>query len=251
MGPQLPLFVVVKILSDFGYTNTVKKLVKEAKDATLTVDNIPDGIKNFNFNALVAGLTAQEKAGHSNTCAPVEKLEKAAEIKKDDTSVKAGKPTKAVKVAKKGDKVAEDKEVEEAARVPEAERETEADKSLAIVDDSDANATTDPVAKKQKRRNRDKKDEPEDVISVKVPTGRFKRIQDDVWMERIKKDELKQNSYTMKKDEFSLKAAQELIQVKGKNFRTEKNKKKRASWKGSGEITTQVNSIKFDDSDSE
>lgn len=137
----------------------------------MTVDNIPDGIKNFNFNALVAGLTAQEKAGHSNTCAPVEKLEKAAEIKKDDTSVKAGKPTKAVKVAKKGDKVAEDKEVEEAARVPEAERETEADKSLAIVDDSDANATTDPVAKKQKRRNRDKKDEPEDVISVKVPTG--------------------------------------------------------------------------------
>lgn len=47
------------------------------------------------------------------------------------------------------------------------------------------------------------------------PSGRFKRIQDDVWMERIKKDELKQNSYTMKKDEFSLKAAQELIQVCG------------------------------------
>ncbi|EDO07708.1 SRP40 C-terminal domain family protein [Babesia bovis T2Bo] len=82
-------------------------------------------------------------------------------------------------------------------------------------------------------------------------TGRFKRIQDDVWLNRIEKEELKQNSYTMKNDEFSLKAAQDLIQVKGKNFRTEKMKKKRASWKGSGEITSQVNSIKFDDSDSD
>lgn len=77
----------------------------------------------------------------------------------------------------------------------------------------------------------------------------FRRVDDDVWMNKIEKEELLSNGFEMKKDEFGEKAAKELIQVKGKEFRTQKAKKKKASWKGSGEITSEVNSVFFDDSD--
>ncbi|EKX73228.1 conserved hypothetical protein [Theileria equi strain WA] len=86
-----------------------------------------------------------------------------------------------------------------------------------------------------------------------TPTGSsgtpFRRIDNELWFDRIEKEELKVNSYKAKHDPFVLKAAEELSKVKGKDFRHEKSKKKKASWKGSGEITNVVNSISFDDSD--
>ncbi|EAN30541.1 SRP40 domain protein [Theileria parva strain Muguga] len=78
----------------------------------------------------------------------------------------------------------------------------------------------------------------------------FRRIQDDVWLNKIEKEELKANSYKMKNDTFALKAAEELGSVKGKDFKSQKYKKKRSSWSGSGEITSSVNSVIFSDSDS-
>eukprot|EP00917_Polyrhabdina_sp_WS-2016_P000103 GHVP01000183.1.p1 GENE.GHVP01000183.1~~GHVP01000183.1.p1 ORF type:complete len:168 (-),score=45.49 GHVP01000183.1:43-546(-) len=59
------------------------------------------------------------------------------------------------------------------------------------------------------------------------------------------------NSEMWKKrgDSFSLSAGADLSRVKGKDFRSEKAKKKRASWRGTGEIDMGVNSIQFEDSD--
>ncbi|BAM40916.1 uncharacterized protein TOT_030000177 [Theileria orientalis strain Shintoku] len=78
----------------------------------------------------------------------------------------------------------------------------------------------------------------------------FKRINEEIWLSKIEKEELKNNTYRAKGDSFALKDAEQLSLVKGKDFRSQKYKKKRSSWKGSGEITNTVNSVIFSDSDS-
>ncbi|ORM42220.1 uncharacterized protein BXIN_0968 [Babesia sp. Xinjiang] len=193
------LHIVVKILADLGQQKTLKRLRKETGDDTLRPENVPESVQNFNFNALVAGLTFKD------------------EPTKPDSEDNATTETP-----------------------PFTPGTSSCDTSTVGFNDAECKSPVKSKTKKEATGGR-----------AAESKGRFKRIQDDVWMSRIGKDELKENSYMMKNDEFSLKAAQELVQVKGKNFRTEKMKKKRASWKGSGEITTHVNSIKFDDSDSE
>lgn len=79
---------------------------------------------------------------------------------------------------------------------------------------------------------------------------RFQRIDDSQWTSALPA-ELKDNSFWKKKhDNFAVKAAEQLGRVRGKDFRHEKTKKKKATWKGCGEIPMTVNSIQFD-SDSE
>ncbi|GBE59565.1 C-terminal domain-containing protein, putative [Babesia ovata] len=203
------LQIVVKILSDLGYSKTLKRLRKEAGDEKLRPENVPHEVRAFNFKALAAGLIVKE-----GDVQP--KPEVAPKVESTDASTPVAKPVsgKLVFVQPKTEK-----------------NPTQPEK----------NQGTSVVAEMPKGT-------PCFEFS-NIVAGRFKRIQDEVWLNRIEKEELKENSYTMKNDDFSLKAAQELIQVKGKNFRTEKMKKKRASWKGSGEITSHVNSVQFDDSD--
>ncbi|KAF4727343.1 hypothetical protein FOZ63_008378 [Perkinsus olseni] len=52
-------------------------------------------------------------------------------------------------------------------------------------------------------------------------------------------------------DTWGDKAASDLIKVRGKDFRKEMAKKKRASWRGGGALETGINSIPFPDSDSD
>ncbi len=63
---------------------------------------------------------------------------------------------------------------------------------------------------------------------------------------------LKDNTYESKGGSdvhsYGFKAHQDLIVVRGKNFRTEKNKKKKGAYKG-GAIDMNSHSIKFPDSD--
>lgn len=271
MQDQTPLYVVAKILSDLGHLKALKKLQKDINDKKLNVENIPEGVKNFNFEALVAGLTAatnsevpkpepkkQEKP--KRLPAPIEFV-RATEKKNPKTSEEVENTEETKSAEDKGDS---DKKGSEKDDVPvkpvKASKTSKTNKTTKKTKPQETDTAIQPkesteleTAKPAAKRARKKKDAEEPAVATipEVPSGRFKRIQDDVWMERIEKEELKENSYTMKNDEFSLKAAQELKQVKGKNFRTEKMKKKRASWKGSGEISTQVNSIKFDDSDSD
>ncbi|UKJ88674.2 hypothetical protein MACJ_001918 [Theileria orientalis] len=88
------------------------------------------------------------------------------------------------------------------------------------------------------------------VTTDLVKSVPYKRINDEVWLSKIEKEELKKNTYRPKGDSFALKDAEQLSLVKGKDFRSQKYKKKRSSWKGSGEITNSVNSVIFSDSDS-
>ncbi|KAL8433486.1 hypothetical protein Efla_001083 [Eimeria flavescens] len=74
---------------------------------------------------------------------------------------------------------------------------------------------------------------------------RFQRIDDSQWTSTLPA-ELKDNSFWKKKnDNFAVKAAEQLGRVRGKDFRHEKTKKKKATWKGCGEIPMTVNSIQF------
>merc|ERR1712072_87104 len=79
----------------------------------------------------------------------------------------------------------------------------------------------------------------------------FQRVDSAKWMKTIKDERLKITAHVDKGgDDWGNQAAADLLKVKGKDFRKEMAKKKRASWRGGGAIDQAVNSIKFDsDSD--
>lgn len=104
-----------------------------------------------------------------------------------------------------------------------------------------------------KKSKKPKKEDKEDKKSTP-----FKRIDDDKWKATIKDERLLDNTHLAKQkfglskgDSWADKASEDLLKVKGKGFRKEMAKKKRASWRGGGEIDQGVNSVKFDDSDDE
>merc|ERR1719198_1934599 len=83
-----------------------------------------------------------------------------------------------------------------------------------------------------------------------APT-RFRRVESEKWEAKIKDEKLRITAHKDKGgDSWGDKAAEDLLKVKGKDFRKEMAKKKKASWRGGGAIDQGVNSIKFD-SDSE
>jgi len=80
----------------------------------------------------------------------------------------------------------------------------------------------------------------------------FQREDWDKWTANIKDDRLKDNSHLAKKgDSWADKASEDLLKVRGKGFRKEMAKKKKASWRGGGMLDMGVNSIRLDDSDSD
>merc|ERR1719291_1678963 len=102
------------------------------------------------------------------------------------------------------------------------------------------------------------KKEKKEKAAERVPGVPFKRIDEAKWTSTIKDDRLKDNTHKAKVmfgdsagDSWGDSAAVDLLAVRGKGFRKEMAKKKRASWRGGGEIDQGVNSIKFDDSSDE
>lgn len=86
----------------------------------------------------------------------------------------------------------------------------------------------------------------------------FQREDWSKWSRSLSDERLKDNTHKAKMafgdgagDSWGDKAAEDLLKVKGKGFRKEMAKKKRASWRGGGELDMGVNSIKFEDSDDE
>ncbi|CAM9502858.1 unnamed protein product [Ectocarpus fasciculatus] len=77
----------------------------------------------------------------------------------------------------------------------------------------------------------------------------FKRVQDEQWVGGLKKG-FDDNTYegTFGQGGYGFKASEKLSKVRGKDFRHEKTKKKRGSYRG-GEISMNSYSVKFDDSD--
>lgn len=69
-------------------------------------------------------------------------------------------------------------------------------------------------------------------------------------VDESKYSNLTDNSFWNKPaDQFATKAAQDLGKVRGRDFRHEKSKKKKASWTGMGVMPSGINSITFEDSD--
>eukprot|EP00927_Polykrikos_kofoidii_P034412 TRINITY_DN2920_c0_g2_i1.p1 TRINITY_DN2920_c0_g2~~TRINITY_DN2920_c0_g2_i1.p1 ORF type:complete len:279 (-),score=74.98 TRINITY_DN2920_c0_g2_i1:82-846(-) len=80
----------------------------------------------------------------------------------------------------------------------------------------------------------------------------FKRVEDSKWISTVKDHRLLDNTHkSLGGDTWGDKASEDLLKVKGKGFRKEMAKKKRASWRGGGEIDQRVLSVKFDDSSDE
>jgi hypothetical protein len=75
----------------------------------------------------------------------------------------------------------------------------------------------------------------------------FKRVDAEVWSKEIIPG-LEDNSYVKQfgNDGYGAKASEVLITVKGKDFRHEKTKRKRGSYRG-GAITLESNSFKYSD----
>lgn len=91
---------------------------------------------------------------------------------------------------------------------------------------------------------------PRPVAPVPPPDDEFKRINvDKVKTELLKDERLKDLSFASKMgDNFAAKAAKDLGRVRGKDFRKEMAKKKKASWRGQGPLDIEgVNSIQFSD----
>jgi hypothetical protein len=96
-----------------------------------------------------------------------------------------------------------------------------------------------------------KKDKKLEQKSSGVP---FSRVDDSKWRATITDSRLIDNTHLAKQkfggdvgDTWADRASEDLLKVKGKGFRKEMAKKKRASWRGGGMIDQGVNSIKFDD----
>jgi hypothetical protein len=92
---------------------------------------------------------------------------------------------------------------------------------------------------------------PEKTEGQGTAVNHFQRVDNEKWLATVKKKELMITAHKEKGgDSWGDKAAEDLLKVKGKDFRKEMAKKKRASWRGGGAIDMSVNSIKFDsDSD--
>lgn len=86
--------------------------------------------------------------------------------------------------------------------------------------------------------------------SARTPGTPFERIDSEKWMAKIEDERLKDNSYegTYGDGGWGARASQKLVQVRGKDFRHEKTKKKRGGYRG-GAVDLGSNSIKFADSD--
>lgn len=102
------------------------------------------------------------------------------------------------------------------------------------------------------------KKQKEEKNRTKIAGTPFQRIDCEKWTKTIKDERLKNNTHAAKAeygedagDCWGDKSAEDLGKVKGKGFRKEMAKKKRASWRGGGEINQGVNSIAFSDSEEE
>lgn len=117
-----------------------------------------------------------------------------------------------------------------------------------------AEAAEEAVEQEAKAGKKDKKKDKEER-KAGVP---FSRVDHEKWTKAISDDRLKDNTHKAKNkfgdsagDSWGDKASEDMLKVKGKGFRKEMAKKKRASWKGTGELDQGVNSIPFSDSDDE
>jgi len=119
----------------------------------------------------------------------------------------------------------------------------------------EAEAEAEPVAEVPQEMSKKDKKKQQMQEKQNIP---FSRVDHSKWMATIKDDRLVDNTHLAKQkfggsvgDSWGDSAAADMLKVKGKGFRKEMAKKKRASWRGGGEIDQGCNSIRLAFSDSE
>jgi len=132
-------------------------------------------------------------------------------------------------------------------------RKRDAEEAAALVEETEAPAE-EPEAVAEVSQKKKKKEERQEKTSGIA----FSRVDDAKWRKTITDARLIDNTHEAKikfggsaGDTWGDAASADLLKVKGKGFRKEMAKKKRSSWKGGGSIDQGVNSIKFDDFDSD
>mmetsp|Transcript_122857 Transcript_122857/g.393575 ORF Transcript_122857/g.393575 Transcript_122857/m.393575 type:complete len:313 (-) Transcript_122857:60-998(-) len=162
-------------------------------------------------------------------------------------------------------------EASEVAQEPPAKKKRKASEAVAVAEEEAAEeppkkkrkasevaaeaAEVEPAKATAKDKRKQEKEERKQERKAGVP---FQRIDNDKWIKTIKDDRLMDNTHLAKikfgaadGDSWGDQAAVDLLKVKGKGFRKEMAKKKRASWRGGGSIDQGVNSIKFSESEEE
>jgi len=147
---------------------------------------------------------------------------------------------------------------EEAAPVAEDKPKKKRKKGMDAIEEAPAEKVVAEEAVPEKKKKKDKIEK-----DAEKPKGEvFRRVDDSAWRAKIEKRDprLLDNTHKAKVkfgcsvdtgDSWADKASEDLLKVKGKDFRKEMMKKKKASWKGGGALDQGVNSIPFSDSDDE
>lgn len=146
--------------------------------------------------------------------------------------------------------------IEEAAEeevAPKKKKQKKAVEAEAVEEPQEEAKAEEEEQEAQPKKKKEKKEKKQ-----KVPGEYFSRIDVEKWTKAIQDDRLKDNTHKAKNkfgdsagDSWADKAAEDMLKVKGKGFRKEMAKKKRASWRGGGEIDQGCNSIAFPSSSDE
>mmetsp|Transcript_10190 Transcript_10190/g.22967 ORF Transcript_10190/g.22967 Transcript_10190/m.22967 type:complete len:251 (+) Transcript_10190:88-840(+) len=236
-----------QFLSESGLQKTLKAFDKETELSNDAVEGrkvrkgaVGRALKELEIlaacqacvEAKCSGEAAQGLNGHAvQSQSPVEETQAAAE-----------EAVEAVEPPKKKRKREE---------VPEAD--TAAGEGAAQEEAEEAPAEAELSQKKAKNKKTAKGANNDDKPKSGVP---FSRVDQEKWRSAVQDGRFLDNTHEAKKrfgggDSWGDSASADLLKVKGKGFRKEMAKKKRASWRGSGEINQGVNSVLFPDSDDE
>ncbi|KAL8272854.1 hypothetical protein Esti_003241 [Eimeria stiedai] len=228
---------VLTFLQKHRLEKTARALLKEAKALGWALEDEDDGGKPFNLIKLCAA-EERRRAQHAETDLTESQVE--------GSKVKRWRDCDEQQKSKKCRSQCQQETLEAAGTPLNADEAVCAREGLKKKGNK-KNASTDKSSKG------DKQSEPESLEKTVPANGfsknnglkRFQRIDDSQWTASLPA-ELKDNSFWKKKnDQFAVKAAEQLGRVRGKDFRHEKTKKKKATWKGCGEIPMTVNSIQF------
>eukprot|EP00927_Polykrikos_kofoidii_P034411 TRINITY_DN2920_c0_g1_i1.p1 TRINITY_DN2920_c0_g1~~TRINITY_DN2920_c0_g1_i1.p1 ORF type:complete len:273 (-),score=74.20 TRINITY_DN2920_c0_g1_i1:101-871(-) len=159
----------------------------------------------------------------------VQQEESKSEKRKAKKRAAAEAEAKAAETASAGPVAEEEEEEGEEPRAPKRKREEQ------------------PTANGREKEGKTKNRAAENTSGVP-----FSRVDAEKWTATVKDTRLLDNTHkALGGDNWGDKASEDLLKVKGKGFRKEMAKKKRASWRGGGEIDQRVLSVKFDDSSDE
>lgn len=261
--------------------NTASVLLKEAKVKAKT--GMPDLSAIYSSFRSTVAAAASSSSSDSDSCdssdsdsdsssedeipAPVpaagnkRKLAESSDSSESDSDSEAKKP-KAKQAAAPAQKK---RKVESDSSDSDSESESDSDS-----DSSDSEAEREETIKRLKAREEERKVKAEEAAkaaaewmatasvapqpknsknkAVRSPGEAFKRVDSEVWGKEVIQG-LEDNSYekAFGQDGYGAKASAVLMTVRGKDFRHEKTKKKRGSYRG-GEINVgAVNSFKYDD----